>query len=289
MRKVRRTRQKPKANSAWTAHDVTILAELYPTCNNHELAVRLGRSEWGVLGKARGLGLAKDYGRGYRRRPGKGRAWSSQETNLLRMLYPTTPNEDIAEQIGRTRNAVNMRARTLQLRKMEFWSEREDRYLRDAYQRCSYDELARRLGRTLLAVKARAITLKLEPKVAPWTKDEVRLLQKAYGTKDLSAIAAELGRTRAAVAKKAREMGLVRFRHWSSQEVRKLRELYRRCTARELADKLGRSFDSVRYKALQLRLNKQAAPDGPVEGLLLCDGAGGQGPDRHLPLLSCRS
>lgn len=286
MRRVRRTSQKPNAGLAWTARDIALLAELYSTCNNRDLAGRLGRSEWSIVGKARELGLTKDYGRGYRRRSGESRPWSTEETNLLRMLYPTTPNEDIAERIGRTRNAVHMKARQLQLRKMEFWSEQEDQCLREAYRVCGYDELARQLGRTLLAVKARGITLNLEPKVPQWSDHEVRFLRETYGTKDLSALAAELGRTRAAVAKKTREIGLVRFRHWSSQDMRRLRALYPHCTARELADKLGRSFNSVRYKAWQLGLRKQTPPAEPAEVVSLCDGAAD--PGRHLLLLSCR-
>lgn len=287
MRRVRRTRQKPNAGLGWTVRDIALLAKLYSTCNNRDLAARLGRSEWAVVGKARDLGLTKDHGRGYRRRSGESRPWSTEETNLLRMLYPTTPNEDIAEQIGRTRSAVHMKARQLGLRKIEFWSEWEDQCLRDAYHMCSYDELAQRLGRTLLAVKARAITLNLEPKVPQWTDDELCFLREVYATMDVDAIAAELGRTQAAVAKKAREMGLVRFRHWSHRQIQTLRELYPHCTARELADKLGRSFDSVRYKAAQLGLYKPTSPAEPAKVMSLCDGAGG--PGRYAPLLSCRS
>lgn len=282
MRRVRRTSQKPNAGLAWTARDIALLAELYPTCNNRDLADRLGRSEWAVVGKARGLGLTKDYRRGYRRRSGEPCPWSSEETDLLHMLYPTTPNEEIAERMGRSRDAVHMKARRLQLRKMEFWSEREDQFLRDTYRMYPCEEVACRLGRSLGAVKARALTLKLEPKVPQWSDHEVRFLREAYGTRDLSAMAAELGRTRAAVAKKAREMGLVRFRHWSSRDVRKLRQLYPRCTVRDLADKLGRSFESVRYKALQLGLRKQVPPAEPVEVLSLCDRAVGPGCDLSL-------
>ncbi len=267
---------------------MAILTELYPRCNNRDLAGRLGRSEWAVVGKARGLGLTKDCRRNRRRWADRGRPWSSQERSLLQTLYPTTPNEDIAEQLDRTRNAVQMKARQLGLRKMEFWSEQEDQRLREAYRVCSYGELARRLGRTLLAVKARAITLNLEPKVAPWTGDDVHFLREAYATMDIDAIAATLGRTGAAVAKKAREMGLVCFRHWSDRDIRKLRQLYLRCTIQELADAFGRSCDSIRAKAAQLELSKPSSSSQPEETVPPGDAARSVGVCRDWPLASCR-
>ena len=275
MRRVQRTKRRAKAGLEWTARDVALLVDLYPTCNNHDVAARLGRSEWAVVGKARGLGLTKDCERGYRRTRWGGRTWSSEETSLLRTLYPTTPDEEIAEQIGRTRNAVHMKARQLQLRKIEFWSEREDRYLRDAYRVCRCDEVARRLGRTLLAVKARAITLKLEPKVPQWSEDEVRFVREAYGTMDLEAIAGELGRTRAAVAKKAHRNGLVRFRHQSGQDAQSLNGLHPCCGAcegvEEQADDIRqRVFDSAQDEAAHLALYRQAPPAEPGEVFTSC-------------------
>jgi hypothetical protein len=287
MRRVRKTKRRPKASSAWTAHDVAILTELYRMLSNCDLAIRLGRSEWAVVGKARGLGLTKDCGRNCRRWAGRGRPWSSQEMNLLRALYPTTPNEDIAERIGRRRNAVHMKARQMELRKMEFWSEQEDQRLCEAYRAYSYDELAQRLGRTLPAVKARAITLKLDSKVPNWTEEEIRFLRESYGTRDVGMIAGELGRTRAAVAKKAREMGLVCFRHWSGRDVRRLRELYPCCTIGELAEEFGRSCDSIRGKAAQLRLSRRSSSSQPTETVSPKDAARSAGACYDRPLASC--
>lgn len=240
MRRVQRTKQRSKAGSVWTARDVAFLVDLYPTCNNHDLAGRLGRSEWAIVGKARGLGLTKDRARGYTQQSGGGRSWSDEEMNLLRMLYPATPTEEIAEQMSRSRNAVHMKARRLQLRKMEFWSEREDQCLRDTHRVCHCDEVAQRLGRTLLAVKARAITLNLAPKVANWTEDEVRFLREAYGTMDLAEIAGQLGRTRAAVARKAHRNGLVRYRHRFGRHAERRNELPPCGTAHEPAKQAPR-------------------------------------------------
>lgn len=260
MRRVQRTKRRHRAGLPWTIREEELLTELYPTHSNRDLAVRLGRSEWAILGEARALGLAKDHGGSYRQQRSEGRPWSGREIELLRVLYPIMPCEEVAEQLGRSHDAVKMKARKLELRKMQFWSEQEDRLLRDSYREQSYDRIAERLGRTVLAVKARTITLGLEAKVPNWTQDEIRLLRDSYGTTDLDAIAGELGRTRAATAEKAREMGLVRWRHWSREDVQRLTELYPRHTTRELAGKLGRSYETIRYKSHQLGLRRQSQP-----------------------------
>ncbi len=130
------------------------------------------------------------------------------------------PDEEIAEQVGRSRDAVHMKARRLRLRKVKFWSEQEDQFLRETYYASSCDELARRLGRSVLAVKTRIITLKLAPKVPKWTHSEISFLREAHGVMDAETIAAELGRTSAAVSKKLREIGLVHGRFRSDRETR---------------------------------------------------------------------
>ena len=260
MRKVKRTQRRHRVGLPWTSHEKERLTELYPTHNNRDLAVRLGRSEWAIAGQARALGLTRSHSGGYQRQRSEGRPWSPREIELLRTLYPIMPYEEVAETLGRSHDAVKMKARKLALRKMEFWSAQDDQLLRDSYQEQSFDRMAQRLGRTLLAVKARALTQGLEAKVPHWTQEEIRFLQDSYRTIDLEVIAQELGRTRAATAKKAREMGLVRYRHWAREDAQRLRELYPRSTAHELADRLGRSCQTIRYRARQLGLCKQGRP-----------------------------
>jgi hypothetical protein len=261
--RAKQNEQRPRAGSSWTSEEVALLIKLYPTYNNRELATRFGRSEWAVAGKARGLGLTRDHGR-YRRQPSRGRPWSSQEIDVLRRLYGAMADEDIAVEIGRTRNAVAIKAKRLKLRKMRFWTDQEDRYLRACHREQTCRQMARVLGRTAMAVRTRAITLGLEVKVPNWTEDEIDWLKDSYGRTDLNVIAAALGRTRAAVAKKAREMGLVKFRHWSQEETRRLREWLPRYTRRDIACRLDRSLDSVRYKIRQLGLREQPECMKPI-------------------------
>jgi len=160
--RVQRTEKRFNACRPWSEADAALLIELYPLSYNRDLAVRFGRSEDAVRGKARNMGLAKDYAGGYQRLWGIGQPWSGTEINLLRELYPTTPNEEIGERIGRTYNGVQKMAEKLGLVKMEFWSESEDQLLKELYKKISYEELAKRLGRTLGAVNARTQALGLE-------------------------------------------------------------------------------------------------------------------------------
>jgi len=181
-RTAKRTAKRFKAGIPWSQADVALLIELYPLSYNRDLAIRFGRSEDAIRGKARNLGLAKDYAGGYQRLWGIGQPWSGTEINLLRELYATyTPNEEIAEKIGRTFNAIQKMAEKIGLVKMEFWSESEDELLKKLYKKISYKQLAERLGRTLSAVNARTQSLGLEwKKPENWTQDEIDFLENSY-------------------------------------------------------------------------------------------------------------
>lgn len=269
VRRVRRTRRRHRAGLPWTACEEELLIRLFPAHTTEELSSRFGRSWWAILGKARSLGLARESCDG-RRQGREGRRWSPDEVEQLRTLYQVLPYEEVAERIGRSHDAVKMKARKLQLRKMEEWRPAQDELLQRSYRDQRYGQMAERLARTVSAVKTRIVVLGLESKVRPWTQDETRLLKDRYRTVELDAMAATLGRTRAATAKKARAMGLVRHRRWSQDDVRVLREQYLRGSVRDLADRLGRSCTTVRHKASQLGLRRRSRPAEP-DGIVASD------------------
>lgn len=258
LRKTKRSKKRFKAGLPWTKAEVAHLISLYPKNSNRDLAAGFGRPEWGIIGKARELALKKDYTDGYRRRQSLDVVpWSTTEINMLRKLYPTTPNEEIAEKIGRTLDAIHMKARRLGLRKMEFWAKEEDELLKKLYQRLRYDHLAELLGRTTSSIMTRTNTLGLERKVGNWTEDETNFLKNSYSEMDFCVIAKKLGRTEATVAQKASRIGLIQNHYWSERDNQRLKELYPKFTARQLAERLDHSFNSVRNKIKQLRLCKK--------------------------------
>jgi len=204
LRKTKRTERRFRAGLPWTEAEVARLKELYPGTGQRDLALRFGRPVWGIIGKARALGLKKDCASGYRRQSCINPVlWSGQEEELLRILFPFTPNEEIAEILGRSLDAVHMKSRKLGLRKMEIWTENEDRLLTELYRTLSYEQLAKQLGRSRSSVQIRVITLGLECKVENWTEEEIDYLQKTYSRVKHQTIAKKLGRTWKAVSAKA--------------------------------------------------------------------------------------
>ena len=260
LRKTKRTEKRFRAGMAWTKAEVAQLVKLYPKKRNRDLAVKFGRSVQGIIGKSRGLGLEKDYAQGYRRQyPLESNYWSEREEELLAELFTTTPNEEIAERIGRSLYAIDNKARKMGLRKMVFWSEDEDELLKKIYKALSYEQLAQRLGRTEGAIKSRVIVLGLEYKVANWTEDEIDFLKKSYSQMTYPQIAEKLGRTWTAVAAKAEKMGFTKNHHWYEADALKLRQLYARFTTRQIAEIMGCSCSSVQLKVRVLALRKEAA------------------------------
>lgn len=259
VRRTKRTEKRFNAGLPWIETEVAHLISLYPTNSNKDLAVRFGRPVWGITGKARALGLKKNYAGRYRRQLCTAPApWSGEEKNLLTKLFPTTPNEEIAERIGRSLDAIVSKARRMKLRKMDFWTEAEDELLRKFYKELSYEQLSRCLGRSSGAIQIRVIVSGLECKVDNWTEEEIDFLKKSYSQMTYPQIAQKLGRTLAAVAAKAEKLGFRKHHHWSQSDVRKLRQLYAKFTARQVAEIMGRSYGSVRGRINLLGLHKEA-------------------------------
>lgn len=211
MRNTKRSKQRSKIGQPWTEAEITSLVDLYPDNSTMSLANKFGRTGDAIRGQARKLGLKKNqnYLSNCRRQQAfQGQPWSTSEMHLLVTLYPTIPNEEIAQQIGRTPDAIQSQAKKIGLVKMEFWTDEENRLLKKLYQRSGYEELARRLGRSTRSVMARTQTLGLDKKVQQWTKQEVRLLKELYHKTDAGEIAKMLGRTLEAIQIKASRIGL---------------------------------------------------------------------------------
>jgi hypothetical protein len=193
------------AGVRWIGTETERLIKLYPITANHELAEKFDRPIWGIKGKARALGLKKNYGQ----RPFSCSRWSTEETVLLSELFPAYTNEAVAEKLDRSIDSIVMKARKMGLRKSEFWSDQEDDLLKCLYKRIPYDRLAEKLKRTKSAVKARIIVLGLECKVKDWTNAEDDYLRRNYLRKSYKKISDELGRTYCAVSQRTRRIGLV--------------------------------------------------------------------------------
>ena len=256
--RTKRTEKKPNSGLPWTETEVTQLKMLYPKTSDKDLAAILARPAWGVTGKARALGLKKDYAGGYQRQQcDNPLAWSAEEEQLLTELFPTITNEEIAEQIGRTLSAIANKARNMGLRKQYFWSATEDDLLKKFYKKLTYRKLAQLLGRTKSAVQIRVITLGLECKVENWTEDEIEFLKKSYRKMTYHKIGEKLGRAWTAVAAKAENIGLIKKYHWTKAEIQKLKRLHTSFTALQIAEMMGYPLKAVQDRIRRLHLNKE--------------------------------
>jgi len=103
----------------WTSSDVQRLKRLYGTRSSGDLSLILAQPVDEIERKAEELCLAKD--KGYVRRSGTGAVrmprWSAKEIEVLRKLYPDTPNLEIARRVGRSEKSVVSKAHDLGLKK----------------------------------------------------------------------------------------------------------------------------------------------------------------------------
>ncbi len=82
--------------------------------------------------------------------------WSNEEVRLLKKLFPKGKAGEIASQLGRSVNAVRMKAHKLGLRKPNqypVWSKKELNVLKKLYPRRTAEEIADRIGRPVQAVR----------------------------------------------------------------------------------------------------------------------------------------
>ena len=91
--------------------------------------------------------------------------WSKDEVRLLKKLFPKGKAREIANQIGRSVNAVRVKAHKLRLRKPNqypVWSKKELNVLKKLYPRRTAQEIANQIGRPVQAVRGRIFRLGLK-------------------------------------------------------------------------------------------------------------------------------
>jgi hypothetical protein len=104
----------------WTRAEMAEFKRIYGTRTDEDLARVFGRTVESVKGLARRLALAKDkaflrklYGTPATRMP----RWSEQELVLLREMYATSSNLDIATRLNRSVKSIVSKAHNLGLKK----------------------------------------------------------------------------------------------------------------------------------------------------------------------------
>ena len=93
--------------------------------------------------------------------------WSKDEVRLLKKLFPKGKAREIANQIGRSVNAVRIKAHKLGLRKPNqypVWSKKELNVLKKLYPTQTAQKIAGKIGRPVQAVRLRIFKLGLKKK-----------------------------------------------------------------------------------------------------------------------------
>jgi len=107
-------------NARWTRAETLRFKRIYGTRSDEDLGVIFGRPVEEVARYAARLCLAKDKaflkrvsGEGATRMP----RWSDEELNLLRELYPSSANMEIAKRLGRSVKSIVSKAHHIGLKK----------------------------------------------------------------------------------------------------------------------------------------------------------------------------
>ena len=91
--------------------------------------------------------------------------WSKKDERVLRQLYPTLPNAEIAARLKRSIPSIKSRVKLLRLRKKHghhIWTADDDRILLAQYADTDTAVLAKRIGATMCGTYDRAHKLKLK-------------------------------------------------------------------------------------------------------------------------------
>lgn len=150
--------------------------------------------------------------------------WTRDDFRILHLHYPSKGAAWVARKLGRTKDAVKIKASRIGLKTdgMRPWTEKELRYLCRNNHRKELGDIAEALGRTVASVRGQARVMRAKAKSDPdypyrlqakpvpplWTDKEIRLLRQKYGTVPTVELAKRLGRNPSAIGSKASKLGI---------------------------------------------------------------------------------
>lgn len=243
----------------WNEEDLRYLINNFEDGDRKEITKRLNRSWKSIRGKANELGLKRNEELWK-----KGKPWTDEQIEYLKNNYKTTPVDEIAKVLGRSRKSIFEKASILGLSKDNYkiWTEEDLKYLKENYPTNKTSDVAQHLNRSEHAVRLKAEELGIRKqkkipksyhkstKVRTWTPEEEEYLRKHYPTEDVALIAKRLNRTPLSVYGKANYLGIKRGSFWTDKEVDILKFLYleTRTSVKEIARILNRTEKSVKGK-----------------------------------------
>jgi hypothetical protein len=234
-----------------------------------ELAPRLRRPVESIRARRRKLRLARPAAQRY----------TDADDATLRARWSSGDIETLARELGRTPDALRLRARGLGLHRpppRRRWTPAEDAIVRDGYTRgLACGEIADSLpDRSPTAVAARARKLGLATYARRWTPQDHARLRALLQLRTVDDTARLLGRTPEAIRRRAAKLALPpptergtprATMPWTAAEDELLR-LHAALSPSVLADLVGRSDRAVvtRLRRLGLRAGRWRSPHHPT-------------------------
>jgi len=201
-------RLKLRKLSPWTKKHDAFLRRFHTKKSYDKIASALNRTADSVLWRAKKLGITTKVPHAVR----PSVPWIKKEYDLFIKHYPTTTAKELGKRIGRSKGAIDARARVLGIKKYteeRNWTKQQDKIIRKYYKKMRYKDLAVKLGRSCEAVQSRISKLGLMKN--GWTDKNIRLLKREFlkGTSMLRT-AKLLGKGKSTCNGKIKELGLRR-------------------------------------------------------------------------------
>jgi len=227
------------------------------------------RKENAIKAKAGLLGLRKKYTKQLDWSNLTNRKFWREQKDLLRKLYPTTNNKELAKLFGRSKTAIQGQAQKLELHKSSYnpnaqnrngtwfrWSDKEIKTLWRLWQQGHTDsEIAEIMGKALQRVRSqihrqvREFGLQKKDDRKVWSKEENEYLIRHYHKKSHKQLVTALERTIAAIQGRASILNITQPNRWSLSDIKKLRQLWQQGhTAPQIAETIGKTKSSVNHQ-----------------------------------------
>jgi hypothetical protein len=248
----------------WSNREDVFVKHNYAKRTATYIAEKLGRTEMSVRQRLITLKLTN----------ATARAWTKQEIEWLRKHYGTTTSAELAAELDRTVDAVEIKAGRIGLSKSSRkMTAQERKWIAKNLGEISMLNMSIQLGlaHSQVLKAARALGYYPRPNNRPWTPGEDDQLRQLYPTTTARELGELLDRTVPAVRVRAEKLGLTTPRElpriWTKEEDAVVRKLYGKKTAVEIGKTINRTQFAViaRAKHLNVSRARHASNASPAE------------------------
>ena len=176
-----------KKRKRWTQQEKELLRKIYPTYSWDEMMNIFNDNKDGITHKAKQLGV--------KRQMVNCAKYSQEDIRFIKNNYGKIPTESIAEQLGRTKFAIETKARKMGCKIRTLWEDDEIKLLKENFSKYSNVELNEIFfpNRSIYAIDSMAAKLNLKKNIQIWIPQKSFSKEKILN--DLKSLYNTLGRT----------------------------------------------------------------------------------------------